>query len=141
MSENQADQTMVTGPSFGATAVSDSKLLFAQKVRCCVCGVMTDPNAANTCINCLKSQVDVTEGITKSGTLNHCRECNRYLAPPWRNFELESSELLAMCLKNIRGLKRVKLLDAKFIYTEPHSRRIKLKLTVQKEVQSNTLLQ
>ena len=111
--------------------MTDVKLLYAQKTRCCVCGVMTDPNPANTCINCLKSQIDITEGITKSGTLDHCRECNRYLGPPWRQYELESSELLALCLKNVKGLKRVKLLDAKFIYTEAHSRRIKLKLTVQ----------
>lgn len=96
---------------------------------------MTEPNAANTCISCLKSQIDITEGITKSGALNHCRECNRYLCvTQWKVAELESSELLAICLKNIKGLKKVKLLDAKFIWTEPHSRRIKLKLTVQQEV-------
>jgi len=34
----------------------------------------------------------------------------------------------------MKGLKKVKLLDAKFIWTEPHSRRIKLKLTIQQEV-------
>lgn len=72
----------------------------------------------------------------------HCRECNRYLAPPWRQYELESAELLALCLKNIRGLKKeVKLLDAKFLYTEIHSRRLKLKLTVQKEAAASTFLQ
>ena len=54
---------------------------------------------------------------------------------------LESAELLAICLKTMKGLKRVKLLDAAFIWTEPHSRRIKVKITVQKEVQLNTLLQ
>jgi nonsense-mediated mRNA decay protein 3 len=74
--------------------------------------------------------VDITEGITKSGQLIHCRECNRYQGPPWRAYELESSELLAHCLKQMKGLKKVKLIDAKFIWTEPHSRRIKLKLTV-----------
>ena len=33
------------------------------------------------------------------------------------------------------------MVDAQFIWTEPHSRRIKVKLTVQKEVLSKTLLQ
>ena len=33
------------------------------------------------------------------------------------------------------------MLDASFIWTEPHSRRIKVKVTVQKEVHQNTLLQ
>lgn len=141
--QNVNDVTM-TGHAnkHGGVAVTDIKLLKAQKVRCCVCGAMTDPNAANTCISCLKSQIDITEGITKSGTLNHCRECNRYLViTSWKQCELESSELLAVCLKNMKGLKKVKLLDAKFIWTEPHSRRIKLKLTVQQEVQNNTMLQ
>jgi nonsense-mediated mRNA decay protein 3 len=48
--------------------------------------------------------------------------------------ELESKELLALCLKKIKGLNKVKLVDAGFIWTEPHSRRLKIKLTIQKEV-------
>ena len=118
----------------------EANRLMAAMVRCCICGIMTQSNAANTCINCLKSQIDITEGISKSLTIQHCRDCNRYQRPPWTLCELESAELLAICLKNIKGMKTVKLLDASFIWTEPHSRRIKVKLTVQKEVQSNTML-
>jgi nonsense-mediated mRNA decay protein 3 len=106
-----------------------------------MCGVMMTPNASNTCINCLKSQLDITDGITKNTVLFHCRDCNRYLKPPWAHCELESPELLALCLKLVKGLKRVKLVDASFIWTEPHSRRIKVNITVQKEVMNNTLLQ
>ncbi|KAJ3105972.1 ribosome-binding protein, partial [Phlyctochytrium bullatum] len=47
--------------------------------------------------------------------------------------ELESKELLSLCLKKLRGLSKVRLIDAGFIWTEPHSRRIKVKLTIQKE--------
>ena len=47
---------------------------------------------------------------------------------------LESRELLALCLKKVKGLGKVKLVDAGFVWTEPHSKRIKVKLTVQKEV-------
>jgi len=89
----------------------------------------------------LKSQVDITEGISKTVQIWHCRECNRYLRPPWARCELESAELLSLCLKHIKGLKRVKMIDAGFIWTEPHSKRLKVKLTVQKEVMSGTLLQ
>ena len=32
------------------------------------------------------------------------------------------------------GLQKVKLVDAGFIWTEPHSKRLKTKLTIQKEV-------
>lgn len=31
-------------------------------------------------------------------------------------------------------LSKVRLIDAGFVWTEPHSKRIKLKLTIQKEV-------
>jgi len=43
----------------------DKAMLEIPMVRCCVCGIMTQANAANTCINCLKSQIDITEGIPK----------------------------------------------------------------------------
>jgi nonsense-mediated mRNA decay protein 3 len=46
-----------------------------------------------------------------------------------------------MCLKKIKGLKQVKLVDAKWIWTEEHSRRLKLELTVQKEVLQGTTIQ
>ena len=60
----------------------------------------------------------------------------RYLNPPnhWTTAELESKELLSLCIKKIKGLSKVKLVDAGFVWTEPHSRRIKVKLTIQKEV-------
>lgn len=68
--------------------------------------------------------------------MNFCRNCDRYLSPPnsWLLAELESRELLAICLRKLKGLKEVRLVDAGFIWTEPHSKRLRLKLTVQKEV-------
>jgi len=66
--------------------------------------------------------------------------CKRYQRPPWVTCERESKELLALCLQKVKGLSKTKLVDAAFIWTEPHSRRIQLKLTVQKEC-LNSLLQ
>lgn len=88
MDETASMHTNVGSKAFengGGVAVTDDKILFAQRIRCCMCGVMTLPNAANTCINCLKSQIDITEGIPRSVILYHCRDCNRYLRPPWVN--------------------------------------------------------
>lgn len=93
---------------------------------CCLCGVSIPPNPANMCVTCLRTQVDITEGITKEAILHQCRGCERYLRPPWVGCELESKELLAICLKKINGMSKVKLVDAGFIWTEPHSRRIKV---------------
>lgn len=85
------------------------------------------------CISCLSQKVNITEGISRNETLQYCTKCGRYNRPPWMVIEPESRELLAMCLKKIKGLRKVKLIDAGFLYTEPHSRRLKVKLTVQKE--------
>jgi len=61
---------------------------------------------------------------------------------------LESRELMSLCLSNVSGLKaakgsghNIRLIDAAWIWTEPHSMRLKVRLTVQKEVQKGTILQ
>lgn len=76
-------------------------------------------------------------------TLLWCPTCERYLQPPkhWARAAPESAELLAICLKRVRGLPRVRLIDAGFVWTEPHSRRLKVKLTVQAEVVGGATLQ
>ncbi|KAJ8683912.1 hypothetical protein QAD02_019704 [Eretmocerus hayati] len=113
------------------------------RILCCVCGDPIEPNATNMCIGCLRSRVDITEGIPKQAVLYFCRGCERYLQPPgeWVKAALESRELLALCMKKLKGLNRVKLIDAGFVWTEPHSRRIKVKLTVHGEIMSETVLQ
>lgn len=106
-----------------------------------MCATPIVANAANMCEDCLKGQVDVTDGIPKEVIIHQCRGCLRWSRPPWAVAELESRELLAICLKKINNLNRVKLIDANWIWTEPHSRRLKLKLTVQKEVLSKMIMQ
>ncbi|WVQ93822.1 hypothetical protein IAU59_000900 [Kwoniella sp. CBS 9459] len=114
-------------------------------ILCADCGtVISSANGAGLCVGCLRNTVDITEGIPKESTLNFCRGCDRFLSPPntWVIAQPESRELLAICLKKIaRPLMKVRLIDASFIWTEPHSRRIKLKITIQKEVLANTVLQ
>ena len=45
-------------------------------------------------------------------------------------------------IKKLKGtLTQVRLIDASFIWTEPHSRRIKIKLVVQKEIQEGAILE
>jgi len=112
-------------------------------VLCCECGVAIQPNPANMCVTCLRNHVDITENIPKQAVLHFCRNCERYLQPPneWVQASLESRELLAVCLKKLKGLKEVKLVDAGFIWTEQHSKRIKVKLTVHGEITGGTVLQ
>ncbi|XP_038052083.1 60S ribosomal export protein NMD3-like [Patiria miniata] len=112
-------------------------------ILCCQCGTPIQPNPANMCVACLRTQVDITEGIPKQAVLYFCKACERYLQPPaqWIKCALESRELLALCLKKLKGLSKVRLVDAGFIWTEPHSRRIKLKLSIQREVMGGAVLE
>lgn len=92
------------------------------------------------CSTCAKSQVNITEGITTSGVIFFCKGCDRYQRPPWTRFAQESNDFMTFLLTKIKGLKQVKLIDTNFIWTEPHSKRKKIKITVQKEF-NNSLLQ
>eukprot|EP00752_Nemacystus_decipiens_P002855 g2659.t1 len=110
-------------------------------VLCCMCSLPIPPNPTSMCVLCIRTRVDITEGIATNLTMHQCRGCKRYLRPGWVECKLESRELMAVCLRKISGLKKVKLVDASWIWTEPHSRRLKLKLTVQKEVGNGAVLQ
>jgi nonsense-mediated mRNA decay protein 3 len=127
-----------------STAPSSSQLA---TVLCCLCGVPITPNAANTCASCLASTSDITRGISTEVTLHRCRGCHQWHkeAGKWVSCELESRELMALCLQHVSGLKnkthKVHLTDASWIWTEPHSMRLKVRLTVQREVQVGTILQ
>ncbi|POV98671.1 hypothetical protein PSTT_14243 [Puccinia striiformis] len=112
-------------------------------VLCADCGTEIEPNSAGRCVSCLRNTIDITAEIPKQNTLSFCRNCSRYLSPPsaWLLAELESKELLAICLRRLKGLSKVRLVDAGFIWTEPHSKRLRVKLTVQQEVLTSTVLQ
>ncbi|KAG6643443.1 60S ribosomal export protein NMD3-like [Carya illinoinensis] len=112
-------------------------------VLCCRCGIPMAPNAANMCVKCLRSEVDITEGLQKHVIIIHCPECDTYLQPPrtWLKAQLESKELLTFCVKRLKNLNKVRLVHAEFIWTEPHSKRIKVRLKVQKEVLNGAILE
>ena len=113
-------------------------------VLCCMCGVPISSNSNNnTCASCLASSCDITRGISTEVTLHQCRGCQRWHkeANKWLVCELESRELMTLCLQHVNGLKnnksnnnKVHLTDASWIWTEPHSMRLKIRLTIQREV-------
>ncbi|MGH0163116.1 UNVERIFIED_CONTAM: hypothetical protein FKN15_044635 [Acipenser sinensis] len=113
-------------------------------ILCCECGTPIAPNPANMCVACLRTHVDITEGIPKQVSVHFCKQCERYLQPPttWMQCALESRELLTLCLKKLKAsMTKVRLIDAGFVWTEPHSKRVKVKLTIQKEVMNGAILQ
>ena len=132
---------------FTATAVTVPSAPQMVNVLCCMCGVpivyQGSSNNNNTCASCLASSCDITRGISTEVTLHQCRGCQRWHkeANKWLVCELESRELMTLCLQHVNGLKnnksnssRVHLTDASWIWTEPHSMRLKIRLTIQREV-------
>lgn len=107
-------------------------------VLCCTCGVPMAPNPANMCVRCLRSRVDITEGLPRQAAVNFCPDCSSYLQPPnkWMRFNLESQELLHFLVKRLhtRFSRLVTVCHAEFIFTEPHSKRLKIRLRVRREV-------
>ncbi|KAL6523662.1 hypothetical protein OROGR_017265 [Orobanche gracilis] len=115
-------------------------------VLCCKCGIPMQPNVAGMCVKCLRSEVDITEGLPKRLLLRHCPECDSYLQPPltWVRLQLESKELLTFCLKKLHksfNSNNARMVHAEFIWTEPHSKRVKVKVKVQKEVLNGAILE
>ncbi|AEO55576.1 hypothetical protein MYCTH_2299553 [Thermothelomyces thermophilus ATCC 42464] len=114
-------------------------------ILCCNCGAPIDgtASAGALCYDCIKSTVDISQGIQREATLHVCRDCDRWLMPPnsWVAAAPESRELLSICLKRLRNLGKVRIVDARFVWTEPHSRRIKVKITVQDAVADGVMMQ
>lgn len=115
---------------------------------CCTCGIQIRPNPSMRCVQCLRAEVDITHGVARQVVMPFCKECGRYHrgtnVAPWAKAELESRELLSICLKRIKGFSgadKPKLVDAQFLYTEPHSKRLKVKLVIQKEVEQGAIIQ
>ncbi|GAB64672.1 mRNA decay protein [Plasmodium cynomolgi strain B] len=110
-----------------------------QLIACILCGDSIKANASKMCNNCILQNVESSSVNINKDTylIYYCRECKRYLHNRWVYCELESKELLALCLKKVNKLKKLKILDAKFLYTEPHSKRIKIHLSVQEELINN----
>lgn len=53
--------------------------------------------------------------------------------------EPESPGLMALCLRKVTGLNKVKLIDAYWIWTEPHSKRLKIAIDIEKAVLDDKL--
>lgn len=113
-------------------------------ILCCECGVGLDGTKGGImCFDCIKIKYDLSKNVSKESSILFCRKCERYHQPPslWIRAELESKELLGICLRKIRGLNKVRMVDAVFIWTESHSKRIKVRVTLQGEICMGQILQ
>ncbi|CAB9501068.1 ribosomal export protein NMD3 [Seminavis robusta] len=118
--------------------------LTATQIPCCLCGTMIYPNPANQCNTCLAQEVDLQSVLQRGPgggdlVVHQCRQCRAFQVTEklYKYMEIESPELLAVCLKRLPALHnsqqqrlKIKVADAMWIWTEPHSMRLKVRLTV-----------
>jgi nonsense-mediated mRNA decay protein 3 len=131
--------------------------LTATQIPCCLCGTTIYPNAANQCSTCLSQSFNLQEQIQRGPggsdkiTIYQCRTCRKFQRTEklWEHAEHESPQLLSICLRHIPALQNhtassthhdsngpLHLIDANWIWTEPHCMRYKLRLTVRADVQN-----
>lgn len=124
----------------------------AIEIPCCLCGTMILPNNANQCSACLAQEFDLKDILNRGPSGAHeisvyqCRQCRKFeRGKKYEYLEPESPELLALCLKKIPALgaasPKLHLVDAMWVWTEPHSMRWKVRLTVRTDTQNVTIQQ
>jgi nonsense-mediated mRNA decay protein 3 len=114
------------------------------QIPCCLCGTYIIPNPANQCKTCLAQQVDLQSVMQRGPSggellIHQCRQCRAFHITDkvTQLMEPESPELLRLCLKKLPALQQqgIKVVDAMWIWTEPHSMRLKLRVTVRAMVE------
>ena len=112
------------------------------KIVCCLCSAIIDANPRGTCEACFRKSLSIKTSIPTEFEIIFCKECKRFLRPPYVKIDRESADMMKLCLSRIKSYdKKVKIIDSNFIYTEPHSKLIKIKVTLEKEVEKNLITQ
>ncbi|KAI5193275.1 60S ribosomal export protein NMD3 [Nematocida minor] len=97
---------------------------------CCLCGTdsMFD---SPMCFNCSVRELPKLK-LETSRQVDRCSTCMRYSVPPsgWTTLRFEGPEMLAYLLKKIPELAKLKLVDAYFIHSEEHSKRVRMKVSI-----------
>ena len=126
----------------GVSIIDRSSMMTYSKIVCCLCSAVIDANPRGTCEACFKKSLNIKTCIPTEFEIQYCKECQRFLRPPYVKIDRESTDMMKLCLSRIKSYdKNVKIIDSNFIYTEPHSKVIKIKVTIQKEVEKNILSQ
>ena len=114
------------------TTINQSSLIEYANIICCICSAPIPANPRGICDTCSKKSIDISSSISNQSTIYYCKNCQRYMRPPWIKCDLESSDMMNLCLSKIKGLNKAQIIDSAFVWTEPHSKLIKVKITIQK---------
>ncbi|KAL5101363.1 hypothetical protein RYX36_005690, partial [Vicia faba] len=114
-------------------------------IPCFQCKFPIQPNSSNSCVKCLQSKNDITLGLRKKLYLLYCPRCKTYSEPltSWIKLPLQPKQLLDFCLillqKNLSS-SNVRLVRSQTIPSQPNSKIIKIRVTVQKETLQQSYL-
>jgi nonsense-mediated mRNA decay protein 3 len=126
----------------GVSIIDRSSMMTYSKIVCCLCSAVIDANPRGTCEACFRKSLSIKTSIPTEFEIVYCKECKRFLRPPFVKIDRESSDMMQLCLSRIKSYdKKVKIIDSNFIYTEPHSKIIKIKVTLEKEIEKNIINQ
>jgi nonsense-mediated mRNA decay protein 3 len=102
-------------------------------ILCCICGTSIVPNEAAMCMTCLKLQYHSEIPKSYELELTQCSKCGKWhhRQSQWLPYDMETPELLSFCIKKIpffhnNANNSIKITDSNWIWTEPHSKRLKL---------------
>lgn len=110
-------------------------------ILCPICGVKFSPEASNICQACTLSSLD-SEDLLRAGEEQLiCTYCKRVERPPWIVCERESAEMLGVLMRKVKGLGKSEIKSAKFVWTEPHSKRMRVKIEFIRVINDTTKVQ
>ena len=126
----------------GVSIIDRSSMMTYSKIVCCLCSAVIDANPRGTCEACFRKSLNIKTSIPTEFEIIYCKGCQRFLRPPYVKISRESTDMMNLCLSRIKSYdKKVKIIDSNFIYTEPHSKIIKIKVTMEKEIEKNIITQ
>jgi len=85
----------------------------------------------------------MSDETVRQSNIYRCKRCAQWSAGKsgWISADFESKELMGIALKRIKTNREIKIVDAAWIWTEEHSQRLKLKITLQKEIVRGAVMQ
>ncbi|KNB44176.1 hypothetical protein JH06_1905 [Blastocystis sp. subtype 4] len=93
-------------------------------VKCCLCGVDIPGSGASMCNNCIINNTNIAEGIEPEISITYCKQCN------------SGKGICRRAGDHVEDDQGNELVDAHFIWTEPHSHRIIIELELKKEIRN-----
>ena len=99
----------------GVSIIDRSSMMTYSKIVCCLCGMVIDANPRGTCEACFRKSLNIKTCIPTEFEIQYCKECQRFLRPPYVKIERESTDMMKLCLSRIKSYdKKVKIIDSSF---------------------------